>query len=89
SLGVTPPRPGNGDLAMAPHGVYATDRPDRWLTLAVRNNIEWKALLCVLDQVCNDTRFDSAEGRLRHREELDRVVGPKTAQAVIDYFAGR
>ncbi|MSO49667.1 MAG: excinuclease ABC subunit UvrC [Acidobacteria bacterium] len=36
------------------------------------------------------TTFGSLAGvRRASREELDRVVGPKTAQAVIDYFAGR
>ena len=33
SLGVTPMRPGNRHLSMAPYGVYATRQPDRWLTL--------------------------------------------------------
>jgi crotonobetainyl-CoA:carnitine CoA-transferase CaiB-like acyl-CoA transferase len=41
SLGITPVRPGNGHLSMAPHGVYATRQPDRWLTLAVRNDAEF------------------------------------------------
>src|SRR5262245_9140223 len=31
STGATPARPGNGDFGMAPHGVYATARADRWL----------------------------------------------------------
>src|SRR5690606_18194862 len=45
SLGATAQRPGNDDPAMAPHGVYATAEPDRWLTLAVRDDDEWRALL--------------------------------------------
>jgi nicotinamidase-related amidase len=44
SLGLTPVRPGNRHLSMAPHGVYPTRQPDRWLTLAVRNDAEWQAL---------------------------------------------
>ena len=50
SLGVTPVRPGNRHLSMAPHGVYPTRQPDRWLTLAVRNDAEWQALVRELDQ---------------------------------------
>src|SRR5690606_2652367 len=50
SLGQTPERTGNSDLAMAPHGVYASNKPDRWLTLAVRDDAEWSALLRVLGQ---------------------------------------
>ena len=48
SLGELPVRPGNGDLAMAPHGVYATAQADRWLTIAVRNDDEWQGLCQVL-----------------------------------------
>jgi hypothetical protein len=53
---------------MAPHGVYPTQQPDRWLTLAVRNNTEWHALVRELDQpaASSDPRFAAAEARLRH-----------------------
>jgi crotonobetainyl-CoA:carnitine CoA-transferase CaiB-like acyl-CoA transferase len=50
SLGLTPARPGNGHAGMAPHGVYATREPDRWLTIAVRNDREWRALAAALGQ---------------------------------------
>lgn len=74
SLGATPVRPGNGDAGMAPHGVYATAQPDRWLTLAVRNDAEWQAFAGVLDRNAGDPRFATAAERLRHREELDLLV---------------
>jgi crotonobetainyl-CoA:carnitine CoA-transferase CaiB-like acyl-CoA transferase len=76
SLGITPVRPGNADLAMAPHGVYATRQADRWLTLAVRNDAEWQALVRVLDRpgAASDPRFTTAAARLRHRAELDALV---------------
>lgn len=74
SLGATPQRPGNADLAMAPHGVYATSQPDRWLTLAVRDDGQWQALLRVLGQGAVDPKFATAQGRLQHREELDRLM---------------
>ena len=76
SLGLTPVRPGNGHLSMAPHGVYATRQPDRWLTLAVRNDAEWHALVRELNQpaVANDPRFATAAARLQHRDELDALL---------------
>ena len=76
SLGLTPVRPGNGHLSMAPHGVYPTEQPDRWLTLAVRNDAEWQALVRELDQpvAASDPRFAAADGRLRHRHELDVLL---------------
>ena len=75
SLGTMPARPGNGDAAMAPHGIYATGQPDRWLTLAVRSDAEWHALAGALGQdPVSDPRFVSVEGRRRHRQALDELV---------------
>lgn len=76
SLGIESKRPGNGDLAMAPHGVYATAEPDRWLTVAVRDDAEWRALLDVLGQenAAADPRFATAQARRRHQQELDELM---------------
>ena len=76
SLGLTPVRPGNRHLSMAPHGVYPTQEPDRWLTLAVRNDAEWQALARELDQPAAsvDPRFATAEARLQNRDQLDGLL---------------
>lgn len=75
SVGQTPVRPGNADLAMSPHGVYATAQPDRWLTLAIRNDDEWRSLVRVLGQNATDGRFATAAARMRHAAEVDKLVG--------------
>jgi crotonobetainyl-CoA:carnitine CoA-transferase CaiB-like acyl-CoA transferase len=76
SLGLTPVRTGNKHLSMAPHGVYATQQRDRWLTLAVRNDAEWQALARELDRpaASSDPRFATTEARLRHSDELDVLL---------------
>lgn len=74
SLGITPERPGNADLAMAPHGVYPTAQPDRWLTLAIRDDAQWRALARVLGQDGNDARYATASARLEQRADVDRLV---------------
>jgi crotonobetainyl-CoA:carnitine CoA-transferase CaiB-like acyl-CoA transferase len=74
SLGLTPARPGNADPGMAPHGVYATAQPDRWLTLAVRSDTEWQSLTRLVGALADDPRFTTIMGRLRHREALDAVL---------------
>ncbi|MCC2597186.1 CoA transferase [Pusillimonas sp. MFBS29] len=89
SLGQIPERTGNGDLAMAPHGVYATDKHDRWLTLAVRDDEEWLALLRVLGQDNSDVRFSTAAARRQHREELDACLGQWLASRDADSIAGQ
>jgi len=74
SLGITPERPGNADLAMAPHGVYPTAQPDRWLTLAVRDDTEWRALAHTLGQGNGGERYATAALRREHRAELDQAL---------------
>ncbi|MNV07506.1 Succinyl-CoA:(R)-benzylsuccinate CoA-transferase subunit BbsF [compost metagenome] len=74
SLGITPERPGNADLAMAPHGVYPTAQPDRWLTLAIRDDAQWRALARVLGQDGNDAGYATASARLEQRTDVDRLV---------------
>lgn len=77
TLGETPERPGNGDLAMAPHGVYATAHADRWLSIAVATDAQWRALTRVLghEQAASDPRFATADARLSHKEALDALLG--------------
>ena len=91
SLGLTPVRPGNAHLSMAPHGVYATQQPDRWLTLAVRNDAEWQALVGELDRpaAARDPRFATAAARLQHRDELDALLNQWLAAYDADATAER
>ena len=91
SLGLTPVRPGNGHLAWAPHGVYPTQQPDRWLTLAVRSDAEWQTLVRELDQsaVSSDRRFATADARLQHRDELDALLAKWLAGWNADALAER
>jgi crotonobetainyl-CoA:carnitine CoA-transferase CaiB-like acyl-CoA transferase len=91
SLGLTPVRPGNSHLSMAPHGVYPTQQPDSWLTLAVRNDAEWQALVRELDQsaASSDPRFATGAARLRHRDELDVLLTHWLAACNADATAER
>lgn len=89
STGGTPERPGNGDAGMAPHGVYATAQPDRWLTLAVRNDDEWRQCCRVLGRSADDPRFTTAAGRLQHAQALEAIVGSWLAGCNADTTAAR
>ncbi len=89
SQGIAPARMGNQDLGMAPHGVYATAVPDRWLTLAVRTDAEWEALCRVLGRDVGDPRFARQAGRLENRAELDALVSGWLAPLDADELARR
>jgi crotonobetainyl-CoA:carnitine CoA-transferase CaiB-like acyl-CoA transferase len=91
SVGETPSRPGNDDPALAPHGVYATAQPDRWLTIAVRHDAQWQALAGVLgqDAAASDPRFATAGARSRHHRALDALMTQWLAQCDADATAAR
>jgi crotonobetainyl-CoA:carnitine CoA-transferase CaiB-like acyl-CoA transferase len=89
SAGHEPVRTGNADAAMAPHGIYASAEPDRWLTLAVRHDADWNALQRVLGQSAADPRFETAEGRRQHRPELDALVARWLSRCDADETASR
>jgi crotonobetainyl-CoA:carnitine CoA-transferase CaiB-like acyl-CoA transferase len=91
SLGIEPARPGNSHMSMAPHGVYPTRELDRWLTLAVRDDREWQALVRELEQpaAAVDSRFSTAEARVRHSAELDVLLAKWLANASADSMAER
>jgi crotonobetainyl-CoA:carnitine CoA-transferase CaiB-like acyl-CoA transferase len=91
SLGIEPVRPGNSHMSMAPHGVYPTREPDRWLTLAIRNDEEWQALVRALEQpsAAADPRFSTAAARVHHSAELDTVLIQWLANASADSMAER
>src|SRR5690606_4830025 len=89
SLGITPERPGNRQPGMAPHGTYATAQPDRWLTIAVRDDAQWRALLAVLgqDDAATDPRFSTTEAREQHQDALDALLGEWLADREADATA--
>lgn len=88
SLGLAAPRPGNTDPGMAPHGVYPTAQPDRWLTLAVRDDAQWQALAGILGGE-GEPRFATAAYRLAHREELDAWLAGRLSTRDADDLAQR
>ncbi len=74
SLGLQPERPGNADAGMAPHGVYPSAHPDRWLTLAIRNDAEWASFQQAMGVKETDSRYATTAGRLAHRDALDAQI---------------
>ena len=79
--GRQPATQGNTHPLYAPHGIYPAQGPDRWLTLAVTDDAQWRSL-CALAADCPalvDSGFDRASGRLEGRQELDRLLATWTA----------
>ena len=73
-------RAGNYDPGMAPHGAYPCLGRDRWCTIAVRSDAEWKALCRAMGgpEWTQSPSFTTFLGRKQHEEELDRLIGEWT-----------
>lgn len=76
--GEQPSRQGNHVPAAVPHDVYPCRGDDEWIAISVRNDAQWHDLTAVLG-LAPDDRFATADGRKRHEDELDALVGGQTA----------
>ena len=66
---------GNASIAAAPHDCYPCRGEDRWCVIAVENEQQWAALAKILGaDVAADQRFHTMENRLKHREDLNRII---------------
>jgi crotonobetainyl-CoA:carnitine CoA-transferase CaiB-like acyl-CoA transferase len=75
-------RQGNRSDVYAPHSIYPCAGEDQWCAIAVETNEQWKALreAMVGPQWAQDTRFDSAEGRLAAQDKLDAGISEWTKE---------
>lgn len=78
---------GNDDPEAVPHGVYPAAGNDRWVALAVHDDVQFAALARVVEQpgLATDARFATAAARREHRAALDAIVTAWTSER--DLFA--
>jgi benzylsuccinate CoA-transferase BbsF subunit len=78
--GTEPPRDGNRHPHMAPHGVFRSEGQDRWVSIAVSSDEEWRALAAVVgDAELSGTRFLTLADRKRHEDDLEQRLTRWTA----------
>lgn len=72
---------GNRSLDMAPHGVFPCRGDDRWIALAVADDLAWRALLGVAGgpERLAEARFATLRGRLEHQDALDAALAEWTS----------
>jgi len=80
STGREPERIGNASPYAAPHGVYPCQGDDRWCTIAVTTEDEWRAFCKEIGrpELAGDSRFDSLQNRKKNEEELNNIVSEWT-----------
>lgn len=71
---------GNRHPGMSPHGCYPARGDDKWIAIAIESDEEWRALCKAMgtSQWSRDSKFDTNDGRLAHRAELDELIGQWT-----------
>ncbi|WP_457093317.1 CaiB/BaiF CoA transferase family protein [Microvirga sp. P5_D2] len=69
-------RMGNEDYRRAPHGLYATRKTDRWISISIESEQQWQALLRVMGnpELAFDSRFATPERRHEMRNALDGII---------------
>jgi benzylsuccinate CoA-transferase BbsF subunit len=78
--GSQPPRDGNRDPQMAPHGVFPSAGEQRWVAVAARDDEEWGRLARAVGaaELAADARFATLEARKRSEDELERILSQWT-----------
>ena len=77
--GRLPERMGNRSPWAAPQGCYRCRGDDDWISIAVANDQEWRALCSAMGkpELARDERFSSAEMRWSNQDELDQIISEK------------
>ena len=79
--GTQPPRMGNRDLYMAPHGLFRCQGDDRWVSIVVASEDEWQRLCRSIDQpaLAADSRFATLAARKQNEDALEELLNTWTA----------
>lgn len=79
----TQPLPmGNRHPRYAPQGCYPCQGDDKWVTVVIRSDEEWKRLCEAIGrpELRDEARFATAPARARSHDELDRMIEGWTRQ---------
>ena len=83
-------RIGNRSTTAAPHGAFLCAGDDQWCAIAIDTDEQWAGLQRAMGapQWAKDGRFDSAEGRLTHQDEIEAHLSqwtrPKPPREVME-----
>lgn len=74
-------RDGNRDPYRAPHGIYPTKTPDRWVAVSVTTQEQWQAFCQAIGAPAwtSEGRFRTLTDRKAHEDDLDKLVSEWTA----------
>ena len=73
-------RRGNRGYRIAPHNCYRCMGEDKWISIAVAADEEWKGLCRAMERpdLAEEDRFSTVEDRYKNQDELDRIISDWT-----------
>lgn len=76
ATGESPEPIGNRDTFTAPHGVFPAAGDDQWVTIAARDDAEFRMLCALMGRpdLTEDARFATLSERLRHQDALEALI---------------
>lgn len=90
ALGGEQSPPGNGDLDLAPHGVYPCAGDDRWIAVAVESDELWRRLVAISGSgTLADPAFDRHADRIANAEKLDEAIAEWTRTRQAEHLMER
>ena len=74
--GAQPPRDGNRDPYMSPHGLFHCLGDDRWVSIVVADEDEWQRLCTGMgrSELATDPRFVSLTARKQNEDALEKLI---------------
>jgi benzylsuccinate CoA-transferase BbsF subunit len=77
-------RKGNRDTSMAPHNCYRCAGEDSWISIAVSDDEEWRALCQTIGrpELIHDERFSERNARWENQDELDPIISEWTKDKI-------
>ena len=74
--GEEPERMGNHSPHFAPHNAYQCAGEDRWVTISVSNDAQWRSLAEVISgpELAAEQDFATGADRLQRQDRLDRLI---------------
>ncbi len=80
--GTLPKNRGNRHPTLAPHGAYRCQGDDRWITIAVTSDAEWRRLCEVMEmpELTQNEKFSGLLARHRNQDDLNSIISGWTAE---------
>jgi benzylsuccinate CoA-transferase BbsF subunit len=74
--GSQPPRQGNRDPAMAPHGVFRCAGEQRWVAIAIRDDAQWERFAGLIGhpELARDSQYRTRAARKQNENRLEELV---------------